>query len=156
MHNVTIHTDGSCLGNPGPGGWAAILHLAGSDHSKEICGGFACTTNNRMEIMAAVKALNELNQRCIVDLYSDSAYLVDAHNKGWIAKWKAADWKHKDKNGKMSEVLNVDLWQKLTEAEARHAVTWHKVSGHAGVPENERCDEIATGHAALQAKLQLS
>ena len=153
MKNVIIYTDGACSGNPGPGGWGAVL-MCGSAR-RELGGGEPNTTNNRMEIMAAVKALNELNQSCIVDLYSDSAYLVDAHNKGWIAKWKASGWKHKDKNGKMTEVLNVDLWQKLTEAEARHVITWHKVSGHAGVPENERCDEIATGHAALQAKLQL-
>ena len=142
MKNVIIYTDGACSGNPGPGGWGAVLMCGAA--RRELGGGEPMTTNNRMEIMAAVKALNELNQSCNVDIFSDSAYLVDAHNKGWLAKWQANGWKHRDKNGK------------LTEAESRHIVTWHKVSGHAGVPENERCDEIATGHAALQAKLQLS
>lgn len=120
---------------------------------RELGGGEPHTTNNRMEIMAAIKALRELNQSCNVDLYSDSAYLIDAHLKGWIKSWQSHDWKHRDKNGKLTEVLNLDLWKELLIEESRHNITWHKVSGHAGVEENEKCDKIATSHAALQAQL---
>ena len=151
MKKVTIYTDGACSGNPGPGGWGAVL-LYGAAR-RELGGGEAHTTNNRMEIMAAIKALRELNRSCEVELYSDSAYLIDAHLKGWLTSWQKNGWKHKDSHGKMTEVINRDLWQELLLEESRHSIIWHKVSGHAGVDENERCDKIATSHAALQTQL---
>ena len=145
MSKVTIYTDGACSGNPGPGGWGAVLIYG--EHRKEVGGGEKQTTNNRMEITAAIKALELLKMPCEVELYSDSAYLVDAHNKNWIRGWIAKGWKHKTDKG-LQEVLNVDLWKRLTELEAIHKVSYIKVSGHSGVDENERCDKIATGYAS--------
>ncbi len=144
MHHVMIYTDGACSGNPGPGGWGAVLISGGL--RKEIGGSDALTTNNRMEMMAAIRALEALKAACAVDLYSDSSYLVDAHLKGWLRKWQANGFvRGKEK----TPVPNTDLWKRLLELEAIHAVSWHKVSGHAGVAENEVCDRIATHYAAL-------
>lgn len=131
-----IHTDGACSGNPGPGGWGAILSYG--DKRKELCGGEANTTNNRMELLAAITALESLNRACAVDLYTDSAYVKDGISK-WIHGWKRNGWKTADKK----PVKNVELWQRLDEATRRHEVEWHWVKGHAGDPDNERADELA-------------
>lgn len=133
---VTIYTDGACSGNPGPGGWGAILtHGA---HRKELCGGEPQTTNNRMELMAAISALEALKGRCIVDLYTDSNYVKDGIGK-WIHGWKKNGWRTADRK----PVKNAELWQRLDQARACHDITWHWVKGHAGHPENERADELA-------------
>ena len=142
MKKVVIYTDGACSGNPGPGGWGAVL-IYGKTR-KEIGGGEAETTNNRMELTAAIKALECLKQPCQVELYSDSSYLVDSHIKGWILSWEKENWTRK--KGK-EQVPNSDLWQRLRELESIHSVSWLKVSGHAGVEENENCDRIATSWA---------
>lgn len=142
MH-VTIYTDGSSRGNPGPGGYGAVLLYtdpAGSLHTKELSGGYKRTTNNRMEILAAVKALEALKRPCEVDLHSDSQYLVNAVNKHWIASWKKRGWKTSGKK----PVKNPDLWRRLEAAMAPHEVTLSWVKGHAGHDYNERCDELAT------------
>ena len=134
--SVTIHTDGACSGNPGPGGWGAILRTGGVE--KELSGGETLTTNNRMELTAAIMALETLKRPCVVKLYTDSAYLKDGIGK-WIHGWKRNGWKTADKK----PVKNVDLWQRLDAAIARHEVHWHWVKGHAGHAENERADELA-------------
>jgi ribonuclease HI len=136
LKQVVIYTDGACSGNPGPGGWGAILRFG--EATKEICGGEAETTNNRMELLAAIHGLNALKASCEVDLYTDSAYVKDGITK-WIFGWKKRAWKTAD--GK--PVKNVELWQQLEEARNRHKVTLHWVKGHAGHPENERADELA-------------
>ncbi|MEX3007955.1 ribonuclease HI [Hoeflea sp. TYP-13] len=136
MKHVDIFTDGACSGNPGPGGWGAILRYGKID--KEMSGGEADTTNNRMELTAAIEALNALTQPCKVDLYTDSSYVKDGIG-GWIEGWKRNGWKTAAKK----PVKNVELWQALEEARNRHDVTWHWVKGHAGHPENERADELA-------------
>jgi ribonuclease HI len=133
---VTIHTDGACSGNPGPGGYGAILEWHG--HVREIKGGAPHTTNNRMEMMAAIAALEALKRPMIVDLYSDSQYLRNGIMT-WINGWKRNGWKTADKN----PVKNVDLWQRLDAALARHTVRWHWVRGHAGHHLNERADALA-------------
>jgi len=133
---VTIFTDGACSGNPGPGGWGAIL--AFGDHEKELKGGEAHTTNNRMELMGAISALEALKRSCSVDLYTDSEYLRGGIN-GWIINWKRNGWRTADKK----PVKNVDLWQRLDAAIKRHEVRWHWVRGHAGHAMNERADELA-------------
>ena len=133
---VKIWTDGACSGNPGPGGWGALLRFNG--HEKELSGGEAATTNNRMELRAAIEALNTLKRGCAIDLYTDSAY-VKGGITGWIDGWKRNDWRTAAKK----PVKNVDLWQALDEATARHRIDWHWVKGHAGHPENERADELA-------------
>lgn len=145
MKHITVYTDGACSGNPGPGGWGAVLIYEA--HRMEISGGEADTTNNRMEITAAIKALEALKQPCEVDIFSDSAYLINAHNQHWLKSWQNNGWMRK-KNGKPEPVLNRDLWEKLAELEKIHVVSWNKVSGHAGVKENERCDVLATAAAA--------
>ena len=138
MKQVIIYTDGACSGNPGPGGWAAVL-LYGKA-VKQLSGGEKLTTNNRMEITAALKALEALKEPCEAHIYSDSAYLVNAHLQGWLDKWQRANWTR----GKEKEpVLNIDLWQALLIQEKRHRVYWHKVSGHAGLDYNELCDKLA-------------
>jgi ribonuclease HI len=142
MKSVTIYTDGACSGNPGPGGWGAVL-IYGKTRT-EIGGGEGVTTNNRMELTAAIKALECLNQPCQVELYSDSSYLVDSHVKGWLLSWEKENWTRR--KGK-EQVPNSDLWQRLRELESIHSVSWLKVSGHAGVEENECCDKIATSWA---------
>ena len=133
---VEVFTDGACSGNPGPGGWGAILRYGA--HEKEISGGEPDTTNNRMEMMAAIQALEALVRPSTVDLYTDSSYLRDGVMK-WLPAWKKRGWLTADKK----PVKNVDLWQRLEAAMAPHAVTWHWVRGHAGHPENERADQLA-------------
>ncbi len=133
---VEIYTDGACSGNPGRGGWAAVLMYNGK--SREISGGEKLTTNNRMELMAAIRALETLKTPCIVDLYSDSQYLVRAISEGWLENWKGRGWRRKD-----GELLNAELWQRLDERLSVHEVTFHWVKGHADNPLNERCDAIA-------------
>ena len=141
MKTVTIYTDGACSGNPGPGGWGAILEWNGIE--KELSGGEDKTTNNRMELMAAIVALEALNRPCQVDLYSDSKYLVDAFNQHWIDSWLKKNWKR----GKNEDVKNVDLWKRLLKAKEQHQVSFHWVKGHADNPLNERCDQLATSAA---------
>jgi ribonuclease HI len=133
---VEIWTDGACSGNPGPGGWGAIL-LFGA-HRKELSGGEAATTNNRMELMAAISALEALTRDCAVDLYTDSNYLRGGIMT-WLANWKRNGWRTADKKA----VKNVELWQRLDEAAKSHDITWHWVKGHAGAELNERADELA-------------
>ena len=133
---VVIHTDGACSGNPGPGGWGAILESG--PHRKELKGGEAQTTNNRMELTAAIEALEALKGPSDVELYTDSNYLRGGIT-GWIKGWKRNGWRTADKK----PVKNVELWQRLEQAEARHQVNWHWVKGHAGHDENERADELA-------------
>lgn len=133
---VTIYTDGACRGNPGPGGWGALL-LSG-DHRKELNGADPETTNNRMELTAAIEALRALKRRCQVNLYTDSQYVRQGITE-WIYAWKDRGWRTADKK----PVKNTDLWQALDEQIARHDVEWHWVKGHAGVPGNEKADELA-------------
>jgi ribonuclease HI len=133
---VTIYTDGACSGNPGPGGWGAILMLG--EHRKELKGGEAHTTNNRMELMAAISALEALKRSCVADLYTDSEYLRGGITS-WIRGWKKNGWRTADKK----PVKNIDLWQRLDTALAEHKVEWHWVKGHAGHALNERADELA-------------
>lgn len=133
---VEIFTDGACSGNPGPGGWGAVLRWNGVE--KELNGGDRETTNNRMEMMAAIRALEALKRASRVDLYTDSVYLRDGITK-WIHNWKVKGWKTAAKK----PVKNVDLWQRLETVMARHEVKWHWVKGHAGHPENERADALA-------------
>lgn len=135
-NHVEIYTDGACSGNPGPGGWGAILRFKGVE--KELSGGDPETTNNRMEMMAAIRALEALKRPCMVDIYTDSSYVRDGITK-WIFGWQKRGWKTADKK----PVKNVELWQRLLEALRPHKVEWHWVKGHAGHPENERCDELA-------------
>ena len=139
---VSIYTDGACKGNPGPGGWGAVL-LYGK-FRKDISGGFSRTTNNRMEIMAAVAALDCLTESCEVTLYSDSRYLVDALEKGWLRRWKSRNWIKMDK----SPVLNVDLWERLLRLLERHSVRFVWVKGHAENEYNTLCDRMATEEAS--------
>ena len=133
---ITIWTDGACSGNPGPGGWGAILRLAGAD--RELKGGAPDTTNNRMELMAAITALQSLDETSDVDLHTDSQY-VRGGITGWMASWKRNGWRTADRK----PVKNIELWQQLDAATARHTVRWHWVKGHAGHPENERADLLA-------------
>jgi ribonuclease HI len=133
---VVIHTDGACSGNPGPGGWGAVLAYKGRE--KELSGGEAMTTNNRMELMAAISALESLTRPCTVDVYTDSQY-VRLGVTQWLTNWKGRGWRTADKK----PVKNEDLWRRLDEAQARHQVTWHWVKGHAGHAENERVDALA-------------
>ena len=135
-HSVTIHTDGACSGNPGPGGWGAILEYDGK--TKELKGGEALTTNNRMELTAAIEALNALKRPCTVKLYTDSNY-VKGGITGWLSGWKKNGWRTSDKK----PVKNVELWQALDAATQRHTVSWHWVKGHAGHDLNERADQLA-------------
>ncbi|MEO3866888.1 ribonuclease HI [Rheinheimera fenheensis] len=137
---VAIYTDGSCLGNPGPGGYGVVLTY--KQHRKELSGGFKLTTNNRMELLAAIVALESLKDSCDVDLTTDSQY-VRLGITQWLAGWKRNSWKTSQKQ----PVKNQDLWQRLDAAAARHKVNWHWVKGHAGHPENERCDMLARSAA---------
>ena len=133
---VVIHTDGACSGNPGPGGWGVVMRFG--PELREIQGGEAQTTNNRMELTAAIKALEALDRPALVDLYTDSQYVKSGITE-WIAKWKKNGWRTADRK----PVKNVDLWQKLDAAAARHEVSWHWLRGHTGLEENERADELA-------------
>jgi ribonuclease HI len=133
---VEIHTDGACRGNPGPGGWGALLRANGTE--KELYGGEAATTNNRMELMAAIRALEALKRPSRVKLYTDSIYVMKGITT-WIHSWKRRGWRTADKQ----PVKNEDLWRQLDEARTKHEVEWHWVKGHAGHPENERADQLA-------------
>lgn len=137
MHTVEIFTDGACSGNPGPGGWGAILRMG--EHKKELSGGEKETTNNRMELTAVIQALAALKQPCKVILTTDSKYVCDSISKGWVYSWQKNGWKKADKK----PALNVDLWERALELLSVHQVELHWVKGHAGHPENERCDEMA-------------
>ena len=144
MSKVQIYTDGSARGNPdGPGGYGVVLHFTDSKgvrHEKTISAGYKRTTNNRMELMAAIAGLEALNRPCEVELYSDSKYLTDAFNQHWIDNWVKNNWNR----GKSGPVKNIDLWERLLKAKAPHKVAFLWVKGHAGHPENERCDKLAT------------
>lgn len=133
---VMIYTDGACKGNPGPGGWGALLEYGG--HRKEICGGNRDTTNNRMELQAAIEALAILNRSCTVHLYTDSSYVKNGIQQ-WMAGWKKRGWKTSDRK----PVKNKDLWMRLDEETRRHTIEWHWVKGHSGHPGNERADALA-------------
>ena len=147
MMKVKVYTDGSARGNPdGPGGYGCVVHYTdanGQLHTREYSGGFVKTTNNRMELMAAIIGLEALTRPCEVALYSDSKYVVDAFNQKWLESWVAKGWKR----GKSKPVKNVDLWKRLLSAKAQHQVEFIWVKGHAGHVENERCDELATAAA---------
>ena len=136
MKHIEIFTDGACRGNPGPGGWGALLRHG--DKERELYGGAADTTNNRMELQAAIEALKVLSQSCRVDLTTDSVYVKNGITT-WLAGWKKKGWK----TAARKPVKNVDLWQALDEQNQRHVVEWHWVKGHSGHPENERADELA-------------
>lgn len=146
MKQVRIYTDGACKGNPGPGGYGAILVYGSAE--KEFSGGEAQTTNNRMELLGAITALSALKEPCEVVLTSDSKYLVDAVNKNWAAGWRAKGWKKAD--GKPA--LNIDLWERLLELLDTHKVEFVWVKGHAGHPYNERCDRLAVAEAEKYTK----
>ncbi|ACF10994.1 Ribonuclease H [Chlorobaculum parvum NCIB 8327] len=134
---ITIYTDGACSGNPGKGGWGALLMYGNT--RKEISGYDPATTNNRMEMMAAIRALEALKEPCRVELYSDSAYLVNAMNQGWLKRWLKNGWKTASKK----PVENIDLWQEIVKLTTLHRVTFHKVKGHSDNQYNNRCDELA-------------
>ena len=141
LRHVVIHTDGSCIGNPGPGGYAAILEYRGQE--KELSGGFRRTTNNRMEILAVIVGLEALKERCAITVYSDSRYVVDAVEKGWAKKWRASGWMR----NKRERAVNPDLWERLLSALDKHEVELKWVRGHAGNPGNNRADRLALAAA---------
>ncbi|MFD0895173.1 ribonuclease HI [Luteolibacter ambystomatis] len=141
MKRVTVYTDGACRGNPGPGGYGVVLIYG--KHRLELSQGYAHTTNNRMELLAAITALEELSEPCEVELHSDSRYVIDALIKNWIKGWKAKGWK----TSTGGPVKNQDLWVRLVNASAPHKMTWKWVRGHAGHTENERCDVLAVAAA---------
>jgi len=145
MKHVEIFTDGACKGNPGPGGWGAILRMG--EHEKELCGGDPATTNNRMELMGAIKALGALKQPCEVKLHTDSKYVIDGITS-WIFGWQRNGWK----NAAKKPVANADLWQDLIAAAKPHKVAWIWVKGHDGHPENERADRLASDAALLAGR----
>lgn len=140
MKQVEIFTDGACKGNPGPGGWGALLRMG--ENEKELSGGEVHTTNNRMEMTAAIRALEALREPCEVSLHTDSKYLIDGITK-WIHGWKKKGWK----NAAKKPVVNEDLWRELEAITGKHTVTWHWVRGHSGHPENERVDQLASDAA---------
>ena len=141
MKNIEIFTDGACLGNPGPGGWGVILRYNGIE--KTLSGGEAETTNNRMEILAVIKALEALKEKCNIELYTDSQYVCNAINKGWAQKWKSNNWKR----NKNEPALNSDLWEVLLSLLEEQDVKFNWVKGHAGHEENEKCDTLARTEA---------
>ncbi len=140
MKKVTLNTVGACSGNPGPGGWGAILIY--KDYKKEMSGGEKDTTNNKMELTAAIEGLKALKEPCKVKLYSDSKYLIDGTTKGWARSWRQKGWKKSD--GKPA--LNVDLWEKILELDEYHEIEYIWVKGHAGNPYNEKCDRLAVAY----------
>ena len=137
MKTVTLYTDGACSGNPGPGGWGAILEYQGTE--KELSGGESSTTNNRMELTAVIEGLSALKEPCIVELYSDSKYVIDGLSLGWAAGWRKNGWRKADKK----PALNPDLWEKLLDLTEMHQLHYHWVKGHGENPKNNRCDELA-------------
>ena len=137
MKTVTLYTDGACSGNPGPGGWGAILEYMGTE--KELSGGEESTTNNRMELTAVISGLQALKEPCIVELYSDSKYVIDGLSKGWAASWQKNGWRKADKK----PALNPDLWEQLLDLVSKHELCYHWVKGHAENPKNNRCDAMA-------------
>ena len=137
MKTVTLYTDGACSGNPGPGGWGAILEFLG--HEKELSGGEESTTNNRMELTAVIRGLQALKEPCIVELYSDSKYVIDGLQKGWAASWRKRGWVKSDKK----PALNPDLWGQLLDLTEKHQLRYHWVKGHAENEKNNRCDQLA-------------
>ena len=137
MKNIILYTDGACSGNPGKGGWGAILKY--NDHEKVLSGREESTTNNRMELTAVIKGLEALKESCDVQIYSDSAYVVNSFLQNWITAWQENNWKTSSKK----DVLNVDLWKKLVELTHKHSVQWFKVKGHADNELNNRCDKLA-------------
>ena len=141
MKTVTLYTDGACSGNPGPGGWGCILEYLG--HEKELSGGEASTTNNRMELTAVIRGLEALKEPCVVELYSDSKYVIDALEKGWAWGWKKRGWVKSDKK----PALNPDLWEQLLALTQVHKLTCHWVKGHAENPYNNRCDQLAVAES---------
>ena len=141
MKNVTVYTDGACSGNPGPGGWGAILEYMG--HEKELSGGEPNTTNNRMELTAVIVSLQQLKEPCRVELYSDSRYVIDALEKGWVWGWKKRGWIRSNKK----PALNADLWEQLLPLLQIHEVHYHWVKGHAENPKNNRCDQLAVARS---------
>ena len=154
MREVSLYTDGAARGNPGPGGYGCVLHYvdaAGTLHERELSAGYCETTNNRMELMAAIAGLEALNQPCRVTLYSDSQYVIKAFTDNWIDGWVRRGWK----NAQKKPVKNPDLWQRLLKAIEPHEMTYVWVKGHAGHPENERCDELATAAADAAPSLLL-
>jgi ribonuclease HI len=142
MKKVTMYTDGACSGNPGPGGYGVILQYSGN--VKELSAGFAHTTNNRMEMMAVIAGLSALKEPCHVTVVTDSRYVVDAIEKGWVRRWRKNGWMR----NKRERALNVDLWQRLLVLLAKHRVTFTWIRGHSQHPENERCDRLAVAAAA--------
>ena len=146
MKQINIYTDGACSGNPGPGGWGALLMYGTA--KKELSGFEAGTTNNRMELTAAIEALSALKEPCEVELYTDSAYLCNAFLQRWLQSWQKNGWKKADKK----PVENRDLWERLLELTARHSVKFHKVKGHADNEYNNRCDKLATGEIKKHAQ----
>ena len=146
MKTVTLYTDGACSGNPGPGGWGAILRYQGNE--KELSGGAAQTTNNRMELLGVISALQALKEPCVVELYSDSKYVIDALEKGWAQGWKRRGWIKADKK----PALNSDLWELLLELVSRHEMHYHWVKGHAENEYNNRCDRLAVAQRDVFAE----
>ena len=145
MKQVEVFTDGACKGNPGPGGWGAILRMG--RHEKELSGGEPQTTNNRMEMTAVIRALDALKERCAVTVHTDSRYVIDGMTK-WIAGWQKRGWV----NASREPVKNADLWRELLDATARHKVSWQWVKGHDGHPENERADRLASDAASAAGR----
>lgn len=141
MKTVTIYTDGACSGNPGPGGWGAILRY--KETEKELSGGAADTTNNRMELTAVIEALTLLKESCVVELYSDSKYVIDGLSKGWAKGWQKRGWIKSDKK----PALNPDLWERLLALTDRHEMHYHWVKGHAENEKNNRCDQMAVAES---------
>ncbi len=142
MKNIQIYTDGACSGNPGPGGYGVILKFNGTE--KTLSKGFKDTTNNRMELRAVIAGLDALKEKCKVQIYSDSKYIIDAVNNGWAIRWKKNGWKRNKKD----YALNPDLWEKLLDLISQHEIQFIWVKGHAGHDENERCDKLAVAAAA--------
>ena len=141
MKTVTLYTDGACSGNPGPGGWGAILEYQGIE--KEMSGGEKSTTNNRMELTAVIEGLSALKEPCIVELYSDSKYVIDGLSKGWAAGWQKNGWRKADKK----PALNPELWEQLLRLTQQHEMRYHWVKGHAENPKNNRCDALAVAES---------
>lgn len=145
MKKIEMFTDGACSGNPGPGGWGTILRYKGVE--KELCGGEHETTNNRMEMTAVISGLKALNEPCEVDIFTDSKYVCDSVQKGWVYSWKKNNWRKADRK----PALNVDLWEEMLLLLEKHKVTFHWLKGHDGHPENERCDAMAVSQSRENA-----